>query len=432
MKAKMSHVERMTVQDKDPVSLLDRSMLAHLEAQQCADDVDVRILHFKGPFGVSDFPTRSGTHTDADVLVEHGGVPILVEALMERGWNLYNENEDGLAGHGQVMIHPQRTCTIDLHHYYPALRSNWQASFDKLYEDKIIWPVDSRPPLTVLNRIDHAIVLLLDTLADRIGAEVIRSNRNQAVWNALTDDEKAQLRLRARGLDVLEIVDPSHRDGPVKTDRDRRRQLMEMQHEPGVRGAAVWLQRLEDSESLGRKVRVLWLALTAVPASDNKGIYPVRLLRHWGRGVQQVWKITQRRRRPRQPQTAEKPETIAPAVDTVTEDMASLPDNDALGGERPNRSNSHEFPAEISLQGSIPDSVLWFVKSDVSGAAIELNSGKTLSLGGPAAMLWLSLAQIADVDEAIAATLMQYSDPPAEAASQLRSVADELHSVGLL
>lgn len=423
------------MQDKDPVSLLDRSMLAHLEAQQCADDVDVRILHFKGPFGVSDFPTRSGTHTDADVLVEHGGVPILVEALMERGWNLYNENEEGLAGHGQVMIHPQRTCTIDLHHYYPALRSNWEASFNKLYEEKIIWPVDSRPPLTVLNRIDHAIVLLLDTLADRIGAEVIRSNRNQAVWNALTDDEKAQLRLRARSLNVLEIVDPSHRNGPIKTDRDRRRQLMEMQHEPGVQGAAVWLQRLEDSETVGRKLRVLWLALTTVPKSDSKGIYPIRLARHWGRGVVQWLKIF-RRNRVRAPYqgadtasqtTAESDTTLAEGPDAQVEAVEADSSEKTI-----DQSGGTAAPTQTDTPGLISESVLWFIDGEASGAAIELNSGSTLSLLGPAAMLWLAFADAKHADEAIDATLQHYSDPPPEARCQLEAIVDELRTVGLI
>lgn len=423
------------MQDKDPVSLLDRSMLAHLEAQQCADDVDVRILHFKGPFAVSDFPARSGTHTDADVLVEHGGVPILVEALLERGWNLYNENEEGLAGHGQVMIHPQRTCTIDLHHYYPALRSNWEASFNKLYEEKIIWPVESRPPLTVLNRIDHAIVLLLDTLADRIGAEAIRSNRNEAVWNALRDDEKSKLRIRARGLKVLEIVDPSHRNGPVNTERDRRRQLMEMQHEPGVQGTAVWLQRLEDSETIGRKLRVLWLALTTVPKSDSKGIYPLRLARHWGRGMVQWVTIFRRNRvRARYQGAVTDPQMKSESEITLAESRdEQVGVVESTSGESPfDETEEAAYPTATDTHGLISDSVLWFVDGESSGAAIALDSGRTLSLLGPAAMLWLALAETENADDAIDATLQHYSAPPSDARNQLKTIVDELRIAGLI
>lgn len=418
------------MQDEDPVPLVQRSMLAHLEAQQCADAADVRILHFKGPFAVTDFPARAGTHTDADILVAPGGVPILVEALLARGWTLYHQNEEGLAGHGQVLVHPQRSCSIDLHHYFPGLRSRWPDNFDAMYAQKIIWPVDSYPALTTLNRIDHALVLLLDTLADRIGPESIRTYRNRAIWQGLSDEETEALRQRARTLNVLELVDPEQNQ--AETHRDRRRLLMQMQHEPGVQGAAVWLQRLEDSETLGRKARVLWLALTAVPASDDVGSYPVRLIRHWGRGALQILKILKRSRIPRQHEDTDTMTSNCTVAASPSSGEGAEAQSEAVVDDQPSEQPAITSPGANAGQGAVADSVVWFVDSDASGAAIELHRGKTLSLSGPAALLWLALADTVDVDGAIEMTLAQYSDPPAEAANQLRSIVTQLQDIGML
>lgn len=425
-------MEKNTVADVEAVTLLQRSMLAHLEAQACADEANVEILHFKGPFAVSDFPDRIGTHTDADVLVAAGGIPKLVKVLQERGWHIYYPNEDGLEGHGQVLIHPTRGCTIDLHHYFPGMRSQWEHNFAAMYEKRINWPVRSYPRLDVVNRIDHAILLLLDTFADRIGSEVLRSRRNTVLWAALSEDEKTLLCDRAAQVNVQDILCPDNENGRS----GRRRLLMELQHSPGFQGAAVWLQRLHDSESLARKGKVLWLALITVPHTDSQGSYPARLVRHWYRGIRQVARIvfqhgTSLFRRPQRipPEEVDDNTQVCKANNSDSDqhnDEASMPQVDDVNEPIASMRNEGQHKGQLSSQH------LWFIDNNNLGAAIDLGTGKTLRLEGPAATLWEELSVADTIDHAITATLGHYANPPAEAEQQLREIVNILAELGAL
>lgn len=396
----------------DSAELLRRCVLAHLEAQRCADDIGVRILHFKGPFAVRDFPKRLGSHTDADILVEAGRVPELTDALVARGWSLYVDNREGLRGHGQVLIRDDRTCTIDLHHYFPGLRSEWDANFNALYADHETWDVLSSPPLSACSRIDHAILLILDTLADRIAATKIRDYRREAIWDTLSAAEQTALITRAKTLGVAELVVPL--DAQVEFERDglRRRRLMELQHRRELRGTAVWLQRLQDSETLTRKAKVLALAAFTVPGGGEDKNYVISLLHHWKRGA---WQLVQILRQQlaithRNGQLAKQPE--AP-VQPASEEMPA-PTPQAAAQQPP---TARPAPAPTAL---IRGDVVWYECEPWSVATMQTTTGKYIRLDGANALLWLNAAEQDSKEDAITTTLAAFTDPPADAAQQLQ------------
>lgn len=414
------------------MSILQRCMLAHLEAQVVADSVGVRILHFKGPFSRHDFPDRGGSHTDADILVEAGAVPRLTQALQSRGWELYNENEEGLRGHGQVLHKEGRTCTIDLHHYYPGLRKGWKENFDLLYAAARQWPELTSHPLRVPGVADHAILMILDTLSDRLSTDVQRRRRHKAVMDALTDADQTAMAARSKDLGVAELVLAPTDVNDADRSRVRRRMLMEMQHDTTYRGSAVWLQRFQDSPGVVKKARVAWLALVSLPPEENPPAYPVRLIRHWGRGLTQLLEI--RRRLTNTPPPSNPATTVdvsTPPSSTVAEAEIS-PTSPSVENTAPQAPAAPEPPrCAPTGAGLITDHCVWYAVDEATVAALHLSTGDYVVCEGAGAQLWLEMADATSLDEAIGRTLSCFAEPPANAQEQLEAFARDLATQGL-
>lgn len=239
------------------------SLLAHAEVQKVADKVGVRLLHFKGFFGRVDFPGRDGRAGDADILVEPGGIPTLVDALVADGWSEVDHNVGGGAGHGQTLRHRDGSAEVDLHHYAQGMRSSWAEVFEDLWGERreldFVFPTVAAPSF-----LDHAILLLADAVCDTFSSQPRRVARRRAILGELRASQLALLAGRAERFGVLALINDGSLAALSKREVMRQR-LVLARHSPVLRSLAVWGLRVNDEPTWAGKLKVFREALLWVP-----------------------------------------------------------------------------------------------------------------------------------------------------------------------
>ncbi|MDO5722485.1 MAG: nucleotidyltransferase family protein [Actinomycetaceae bacterium] len=437
------------------ISLFSYAILGHLLAQWYAEQNATRLLHFKGPFSTLEFPSRGGGHSDADILVADGQMATITQAMLEQGFTEYNDNSEGVQGHGYVLEHADLPVTVDFHHYFPGLRENWKQAFDALWEDRVASELDTWPKLPVMRKADHALVLMLDTIADRICSWQTRQKRRDAILEALTETEKNQLAERAIELGVPELMEASLDPNATVELTSVKRFLMELQHRPGLRGIGVWGQRIVYAENNRRRVKIIWLALTT-PAKDTPGRNNFeKLARHWARGVRQAartaWLVgTGSRQLLDNKGQVRRDHSKAHSQDGVGQNLqedssgeergmhgcdlaeTAQADSQEQQHERADSGSAANSHAESTAGGLLKDTVVWFRTESNEVVAAEINSLKTIQLQSPGAELWGELSRCYDVDEAIANTISYFPDAPTEAPEQLRTLIQTLRDFGFV
>lgn len=421
----------MADNDHSSNNLFATSILGHLAAQWYANETGSQLLHFKGPFATLDYPERRGNHTDSDILVQRHHITKVADTMCEDGWEEYSSNREGLDGHGWVLQREGFPITVDLHHYFPGLRENWEAAFTQMWNRRHHGNLLTEPALDLPDQIDHGILLLLDSVADRIMDWEVRQRRRDSILEALTNTQQYQLRERARELGIEDLLfgslDP-HAEAELTS---LKRFLMELQHRPGMRGIAVWMQRLAFAESNRRRAQVLWNALTTPNLAHAQASRPRQLLLHWKTGIKQATKLTGvvaksaiRKYRPNHTPSApeETPQTPAPSIHTPTSDTPPTPTE-----------ASSETPVTPPVQPKtlIAHKVVWLLHDDVVHA-MELTNMRNVCLSGPSAELWLRMHEENQLDSAINQVIQAYPDAPPQAGEQLRQVAEELAELGLI
>lgn len=439
----------MADNDHSTNNLFATSILGHLAAQWYANETGSQLLHFKGPFATLDYPERRGSHTDSDILVQKGQIHALGDAMLADGWEEYNENRDGIRGHGWVLQRQGFMVTVDLHHYFPGLRENWGSSFSSMWGRRHHGTMLTSPQLDLPDKIDHGILLLLDSVADRIMKWQVRQARRDAILDELSSEEQDLVRSRARMLGIEDLIFGSLDPNAEAELTSLKRFLMELQHRPGMRGISVWLQRLAYAENNRRRAEVLWWALVTPNKADEGQTRTRQLLQHWKTGAKQALKLSAMLGKSALKRVrGEGDETSAPAGST------DVVDNNEDGAKRPETTAQTQVPGDETPRAYVENSdtssltakhdskrhhedcllgekVVWFLDEDVV-YALELANMRTVHLDGPGAELWLRLADHRDFDAAVATALSAYPDAPAEAEDQLHQLVEQLRELGLV
>nr|WP_231366435.1 nucleotidyltransferase family protein [Zhihengliuella flava] len=138
--------------------------LAAALVSRVAEDHAVRALILKGPPATELGIRSQRPSSDVDLLVERDSLPVMVEALSQRGWRRRPTTHDGEHPlHSVTMYHPQWPSDIDVHYAYPGLESQDSSVFEALWERRrsttlgarAVWALD--PTATYLIQALHAL-----------------------------------------------------------------------------------------------------------------------------------------------------------------------------------------------------------------------------------------------------------------------------------
>ncbi|MDO5728665.1 MAG: nucleotidyltransferase family protein [Actinomycetaceae bacterium] len=416
------------------------SVLAHLEVQKLADEIGVRLLHFKGRIGQIDFPDRGGSASDADILVEPDRVRDLAEHMVSRGWTLSDSNLDGLSGHGQALRHPLRAVEVDLHHYAQGMRATWADGFEKLWDYRRTTRTSS-PHYCAPSHLDHAIILLADSVSDAVSTAGTRAHRRQAVMKDALRFGKRKLAARAEALGLLTLIN----DGslaPLSRKEQFRQRLVMGRHSSSLRGLSVWTLRIIDEPSLRGKVRVftdsiLW-GSGNVPATGRVR-YVVKRFARTAKHIPLALNEAARAALGRPSKALEQP-----PYESVCNDVAN--DTDETVSTPPTAQPENDLPADTGVSGppetpEIPTSpscwdtgnTVWFLDKRTV-YALDLDSKSPARLDGVGFEVWRALAndQTHRFDSIIDAVLSSSDDAPDDGDLITRQVLDQLVSLRLI
>lgn len=416
------------------------SVLAHLEVQKLADEIGVRLLHFKGRMGQVDFPDRGGSASDADILVEPGRVHDLAEHMVSRGWDLADPNLDGLSGHGQALRHPLRAVEVDLHHYAQGMRATWNEGFDQLWHERRTIAT-SFPHYATPSHLDHAIILLADSVSDAVSSATTRKHRRQAVMKEALKFGQDKLAARADALGLLTLIN----DGslaPLSRKEQFRQRLVMGRHSSSLRGLSVWSLRIIDEPSFRGKVRVftdsiLW-GSEKVPA-NGRVRYVVKRFARTAKHIPLALNEATRAALGRPSKELEKPpyETVNDAPVSATEKMTDPPSVRDVQDESPDITVESELP--VTFEGADGPSswdtgnTVWFADGETI-YTLELDSKVPVRLEGVGFAVWQAIMNDGThrYESIIEAILSLSDDAPSDADVIIRQLLDQLASLRLI
>lgn len=146
-----------------PVQL--RVHLCHATVQAIADEVDVDILHIKGPAVDPVLRPWGRGSADADVLVRPSHLKRLAAGLARRGWRQVTTlSTGGLIEHSTNWYHGELG-QLDVHVRFPGIGLAPDCAFDVLWHERALWEVAHRP-CVVPGLVAQRVVLLLHAARD--------------------------------------------------------------------------------------------------------------------------------------------------------------------------------------------------------------------------------------------------------------------------
>lgn len=121
--------------------------LAHALVDHLARHVGVRALAIKGPVLTAHGLRDRRTSSDADVLVDPAGLPLLQDALVGCGWQVRYERAMPylLERHSVPLVHPGWPVDIDLHRYFPGCHAEPAVAFERFWEHRAEVVLAGRP-----------------------------------------------------------------------------------------------------------------------------------------------------------------------------------------------------------------------------------------------------------------------------------------------
>ena len=175
-----------------PVSVLAR--FAHASVQAVADRVGADVLHIKGPSVDPALNPGRGEGSDADVLVRPAHVRRLVEGLLEHDWVMWCDFDEGSAFEHAASFHHLSFGMLDVHQNFPGLHRDPAASFEQLWQERVLRDIARRPCWAPGPVGEHLILLLHAARSPGKGTDV------QNHWHRLPDTERARVQALADAL----------------------------------------------------------------------------------------------------------------------------------------------------------------------------------------------------------------------------------------
>ncbi|WP_018156631.1 nucleotidyltransferase family protein [Demetria terragena] len=265
-----------------PVPLADRVLLHHAAVQYVADEIQVPILHFKGPLVAATFPHdgQPRRSTDVDVFLRSEDLDALSQAMLGHGWVEYDKTIEAEWHHSRVLEHPEFACTVDLHTHYPGIHLGVTTVFDILdrdHEEVLLAARVCHAPARPV----HGLLILLHAARGDSGQKGQTDIRR--VIDSLTPAEMDHLLAVATELgcrpalsSVLPISPDSTIEGQLWADIMRNPQ----------QGALRWVVRLIEADSWRQRRDVLRAAVIYPEKGSGPG-GGVSLNRIW-RGARQL------------------------------------------------------------------------------------------------------------------------------------------------
>ena len=226
--------------------------LTHAALQRLANEIDVDLLHVKGP--ATDASLRAGAHysTDADVLVRPSHVDRFTTALQKTGWSLFSGFEEGSPfGHAANYTHPSWSFA-DVHRQLPGPRATPDAVFDRLWRDRLTAEI-AHYPCTVLPLAGQVLMQAMHTARSH-------EDRVTHAWRLADDALRTHVRELASELQATTALAAGigeldqHRDAPDYA-------LWEYWSRAGGDRLGEWSARLRSAEGLRARARVTVQAL---------------------------------------------------------------------------------------------------------------------------------------------------------------------------
>ncbi|WP_290217848.1 nucleotidyltransferase family protein [Corynebacterium atrinae] len=408
--------------------LADRIRLAHASVEYLANQLEIRLIHFKGPLAALAFPSRPSGMGDVDILVDPARLLELVEALKSEGWQaneepLYPELTHALTISDSACFR----CTFDLHVRYPGITLGDQDAFEILWKHRTRLMLAGHRLFT-LDKPAHALILLLESARNMAENPGLNHLKREGVLSDIHPAHLVEMWSIAQELGATGALS-SVIDSPTRSDAVARAWQLRVSS-PG--GLTMWWARINDASSLSRKLRLARAALLPQPAfgeSAREIQTPRVIVRRWGRGLKQVLHLgtSSLSREWRREQASLGKEILKPAIEGEVTNIAPA-NNEPRTSRR--RSSALE-----GLEAAIPDlSGLPFAAvalSNESIAALALPAGELIVVSGPSRLLWLATnnPRITDPVQHVAA---KFADLPHDGIAQLEAALASMQEHGLV
>lgn len=229
------------------IPLHTRAELAHREVQLIADRSGVRVLHFKGPFAVADFPDRGSGQSDADVLCAPASAATLAAAMQTYGWTRATTT----ATDRITLLHPERGVSIDLYEQPAGIRGDWETLFPLLWRARRTI-TEGFPSVAIPSFLDHAALLLAEVMIDDAKNQRRQRRNRLAVESQIPTARRTEFYQRLRQLTLLETVYPT--GGLTKSSPQRRRLRAINSPLPLRRTIGAWAYRIADAPDVKAKI----------------------------------------------------------------------------------------------------------------------------------------------------------------------------------
>lgn len=171
-----------------------RVRFAHASVQAVADLVGADILHIKGPGLAPERNPGRAVSTDADVLVRPAHVRRLVDGLVEHGWRLWCDFDEGSAFEHAASFHHRSFGMLDIHQNFPGLHRDPTRSFEALWVDREVRLIAERPCAAPGPIGEHLVLLLHAARTPGKGLDV------ENHWHRLPASTRHQVRRAAADL----------------------------------------------------------------------------------------------------------------------------------------------------------------------------------------------------------------------------------------
>ncbi|MEE2567921.1 nucleotidyltransferase family protein [Pseudarthrobacter sp. J64] len=111
-------------------------LLCHVLTSHIADRAGVRAIFIKGPVSALQGLRKPRRSVDVDVLVDPNAVADMVDALLERGWELRPAEPDTTAfpRHSETLFHRSWPSDIDVHYRFPGMERDAVGCFNAMWD----------------------------------------------------------------------------------------------------------------------------------------------------------------------------------------------------------------------------------------------------------------------------------------------------------